>query len=78
MTTQSTQASPRTTLTAVDPSTGAVVREVPAASPDQIDAVLDRARALSSPGARPPSRSGPRRWRPSPPTCASTSRSSRR
>ncbi len=45
MTTQSTQASPRTALTAVDPSTGAVVREVPAATPAQIDAVLDRARS---------------------------------
>ena len=67
MTTQSTQASPRTALTAVDPSTGAVVREVPAATPAQIDAVLDRA-----------SRSGPRCWRPSPRTCASTSRSLRR
>ena len=45
MTPQSTQASPRTALTAVDPSTGAVVREVPAATPAQIDAVLDRARS---------------------------------
>lgn len=33
-----------TVLTAIDPTTGSAVREVPAATAEQIDAVLDRAR----------------------------------
>ncbi len=34
-----------TVLTAIDPATGSTVREVPAATPAQIDALLDRARS---------------------------------
>ena len=36
-----------TVLTAIDPTTGAVVREVPAATAEQIDAVLERARGAA-------------------------------
>ena len=36
-----------TVLTAIDPTTGTAVREVPAATAEQIDAVLDRARTAS-------------------------------
>ncbi|MGO2535586.1 MAG: aldehyde dehydrogenase family protein, partial [Brachybacterium tyrofermentans] len=32
-----------TMLTAIDPTTGAVVREVPAATPEEITAIIDRA-----------------------------------
>ena len=32
-----------TTLTAIDPTTGAVVREVPAATPQEITEIIDRA-----------------------------------
>jgi succinate-semialdehyde dehydrogenase/glutarate-semialdehyde dehydrogenase len=40
-----TALTPSTALTAVDPSTGSTVREVPAASAAEIDALLDRSRA---------------------------------
>src|SRR5690625_7949208 len=42
--TRPAEGAPMTTLTAVNPTTGTVAREVPAATEAQITAILDRAR----------------------------------